>query len=164
MNLVPFIREGLESAVGDELGVTLDLPADLWPVRCHGPYVARVVYNLALNARQASDEQGSLCVRGRNVCLSRATASTLTSGRYVRLSVSDTGHGIPAKALPHVFEPYFTTKPTGRGVGLSACRAMMLRIGGDVTVESEAGQGTTFHVYLPSSFVSEPPGPPSSRD
>jgi two-component system cell cycle sensor histidine kinase/response regulator CckA len=73
----------------------------------------------------------------------------LQAGRYVRVSVSDTGSGIPPEVLPHVFEPFFTTKTAGGGIGLATCQSIVLEAGGAIDVRSVQGEGSQFDVFLP---------------
>ncbi|NOY44583.1 MAG: response regulator [Deltaproteobacteria bacterium] len=136
--------------------VDLDLEEPLWKVRADPVQVEQVLMNLALNAKDAMPDGGTLTVRTRNVRLGAQAdpddPPELPPGRYVRVSLSDTGHGMPAHVLEHIFEPFFTTKEVGQGtgLGLSSVYGIVKGHGGTVTCESTAGKGTTFHVFLPA--------------
>lgn len=119
------------------------------PTRIH-----QVVMNLVTNAFHAMEEQGGqLKVQLTEVTLSEKTmpAANLAPGRYLRLSVTDTGVGIPVDILPRIFDPYFTTKDAGRGtgLGLSVVHGIVKKQNGDIVVSSEPGRGTRFDVYWP---------------
>ena len=111
--------------------------------------------NLCTNAAHAMEENGgTLEVTLLNKNFDFETTNEfpdLTSGHYIHLSVRDTGHGIDPKFIDKIFEPYFTTKEVGKGtgMGLSLVHGIVKGYGGDITVESELGKGTAFHVYLP---------------
>ena len=115
----------------------------------------QVIMNLATNAGHAMQENGGVLeVTLANVELDDLSASRhldLDAGSYLRLTVSDTGHGMTSEIMERIFDPYFTTKDTGEGtgLGLSVAQGIIKAHGGTITVYSEMGKGTTFHVYLP---------------
>jgi signal transduction histidine kinase len=114
----------------------------------------QVIVNLALNARDAMSEGGNLFFALDEVTVSEAEDAPLPElhpGRWVRLSVKDSGHGIPAHVLPHIFEPFYTTKaPLGTGLGLAQVHGIVKQHEGEIDVVSEDGVGTTFALYLPA--------------
>src|SRR6202030_121941 len=114
----------------------------------------QVVVNLAVNARDAMPEGGKLTVKTADV--SAADAAQLAykgmpAADYVRIDISDTGTGIPADIVDKIFEPFFSTKEVGKGtgLGLSTVYGIVKQTGGFVYVDSEAGEGTSFHIFLP---------------
>jgi CheY-like chemotaxis protein len=123
--------------------------------------IHQVVMNLCANAAQAMKSTGALTVSLDVVdkADSIAATSALASGRYVRLSVRDTGTGIPANVLERIFDPFFTTKEVGvgTGLGLSLVHGIVTDLGGGIDVASKPGEGATFIVYLPSSSATAAP-------
>ena len=115
--------------------------------------IGQVLHNILLNARQAMPEGGAIKVRAENVVLK--TAAGIDS--RVRISVRDHGCGIPDDVLPHIFDPYFTTKPGGSGLGLATAYAIVARHGGNLSVQTKLGDGTLFVVDLPASEESPAP-------
>jgi PAS domain S-box-containing protein len=114
--------------------------------------VEQVFLNLCLNARDAMLNGGKLAIETEVVVVNgrfRETHPWASPGRYLLISVTDNGVGIPVEALDHVFEPFFTTKPHGTGLGLATVYGIVQRHGGFIHVYSEVGKGTTFKVYLP---------------
>jgi len=109
--------------------------------------IGQVLHNILLNARQAMPEGGTIKVRAENVDLN--TAAGIDS--RVRISVRDHGCGIPDDVLPHIFDPYFTTKPGGSGLGLATAYAIIAKHGGSLSVQTKSGDGTVFIIDLPSS-------------
>ncbi len=110
--------------------------------------ISQVLTNLVLNARQAMEDHGELAVSIRNLEINRKSGLPLRSGPYVCVEIQDTGPGIRAEHLPRIFDPYFTTKSTGSGLGLANCRAIIRQHRGHISVESEPEKGTVFRIYL----------------
>jgi PAS domain S-box-containing protein len=113
--------------------------------------IAQVIQNLVLNADQAMPNGGTLRIVAGDVEVSIDDLLPLKAGTYVKVSVEDQGVGIPENILSQVFDPYFSTKETGHGLGLSICHSVVQRHDGHITVSSEQGKGTTFQFYLPAS-------------
>jgi len=129
------------------------LSPDLYPTRVDPNQIEQVLMNLVVNAYDAMPEGGTLRLQTTNVTLQEENTLGLAPGRYVLLTVSDTGMGMTSEVLQHLFEPFFTTKEVGKGTGLGLATAygIVKQHGGEITVESEPGRGATFHVYLPAA-------------
>jgi signal transduction histidine kinase/ActR/RegA family two-component response regulator len=140
------IRESSSFVVrGSSVRCDFELPDDLWMVEMDSDQISQVVGNLLLNAKEATGEGGKVLVRGRN----RASApENLRPGRYVEIEVEDHGCGIPEENLGKIFDPYFSTKETGSGLGLATAYSIVKRHGGRLAVESTEGAGSTFRIYL----------------
>jgi two-component system, cell cycle sensor histidine kinase and response regulator CckA len=152
--------EGLEGmlrrALGERSILELRLQSAGARVRADPGQLAQVALNLVLNARDAMPLGGRLTVETSTTELTQGYARQhpgveIAPGRYVVLSISDTGHGMSPETMRHIFEPFYTTKPTGKGtgLGLATVYGIIKQSGGYVWVYSEPGQGTTFKVYLP---------------
>jgi PAS domain S-box-containing protein len=141
--------------------VTTD-PA-LWASEVDEGQIGQVVHNLVLNAVQAMDGSGTVFVRAENVTLGPPQDPLLPQGRFVRLTVRDTGSGIPRENLQRMFDPYFTTKPGGSGLGLAVTYSIVKQHGGHIRVDSEQGSGTTFSVLLPAVGQALPPEPATGQ-
>ncbi|HET9933488.1 MAG TPA: ATP-binding protein [Polyangiaceae bacterium] len=126
--------------------------------------LTQVISNLVLNAQQAMPDGGTVFLRLDTVELAQALGS-LATGRYVRVEVEDTGCGIEPQNLSRIFDPYFTTKPSGNGLGLASVHSIVQRHDGHVAVDSQLGRGTRFTVYLPAVEPSavEPSRPAGSE-
>jgi PAS domain S-box-containing protein len=153
--LQEILQESTQLALsGSSVAARFDLPPDLWTAEVDGGQIGQVIRNLVLNAREAMSTAGTVTLRARNLVLEANAVRGLPAGPYVRISVSDTGTGIPPEILLRIFDPYFSTKERGEqkgmGLGLTICLSVITRHRGTITVESPAGEGATFHVYLPA--------------
>ena len=106
---------------------------------------------MVINADEAMPEGGIVTLRAENMTLGARDSLPLEAGRYVKLSIQDQGIGIPEEYLHRIFDPYFSTKQKGSGLGLATAYSIIRNHDGYITVESELGIGTTFHIYLPVS-------------
>jgi two-component system cell cycle sensor histidine kinase/response regulator CckA len=132
--------------------------ADLWPAEVDSGQISQVIANLVVNADQAMPNGGTLHVSCDNFRYTSATTPAipdLPPGDYIRISIRDEGVGIPEKYLKRIFDPYFTTKPKGNGLGLATAYSIIKNHNGLVTVESEVHVGSTFNLYLPAAFNQE---------
>jgi len=151
------MAELLRGTLGGRIRVATDLAPGLWPVRID-PYQLEVaLVNLAVNARDAMPPEGggTLVLRTRNLRLGNSPERP--AGEYVCLAVKDTGRGMPPAVLARVFEPFFTTKVQGKGTGLGLAQVhgFAKQSGGDVTVESAPGEGTSVVLHLPRAAAAE---------
>jgi two-component system cell cycle sensor histidine kinase/response regulator CckA len=135
---------------------------DLRAIEADEGQLGRVINNLVMNADQAMQEGGTVTVVGENVTLAADNALLLQPGDYIKISVADQGDGIPADNLKRIFDPYFTTKDKGIGLGLATCYSIMKYHDGHITVESTPGAGTTFSLYLPASSLQNGPEVPDT--
>jgi signal transduction histidine kinase len=152
--LIRDFQELIRRAVGEGCQVNLVAEDQLWLCHADPAQLETAVLNLALNARDAMADGGTLEIDVRNVTLSDDAIAGVAAGPYVRLSVKDTGCGIAPDNLDRVFEPFFTTKEVGRGtgLGLSMVYGFVRQSGGHITIDSELGAGTTISLYLPKSM------------
>ncbi len=146
-DLVLGIAELLKRSLGEQITLTTVLAGNLWPTKADASELENAVLNLAINARDAMPAGGKLVIETHNVSLSAAPPA---AGDFVHISVSDTGTGMSPEILKRAFEPFFTTKDgRGTGLGLSTIYGFARQSGGDVTIESELGKGTTVNLFLP---------------
>jgi CheY-like chemotaxis protein len=148
---------------GANVECTFNLNSRLWEVEADAGQIEQVIHNLVLNAIQAMPEGGRLEIKGKNVNLQKGAIPALNAGEYVQFTVQDTGPGISAEILPKIFDPYFTTKSHGSGLGLTVCYSIVKKHDGYLTVKSIAGKGSIFYLYLPALIgrqVSETPKKP----
>jgi signal transduction histidine kinase/ActR/RegA family two-component response regulator len=143
----------LRRTIGAMVQIELDLADDLWLAMTDQVQLEVALLNLAVNAQDAMLEGGSLRLRSRNVTVVTTSQAlpALQPGDYAMLTVSDTGHGMPAEVVANAFEPFFTTKEPskGTGLGLSMVYGFARQAGGSATIESCVGKGTSVSIYLP---------------
>ncbi|HTP36290.1 MAG TPA: PAS domain S-box protein, partial [Candidatus Acidoferrales bacterium] len=144
----------LSRLLGENIAITTNLAGDLWDVSADPGQIDQIILNLSVNARDAMERGGKLTLATANVDLSESEASAMGAqpGKYARISIGDTGHGMDAETRRHIFEPFFTTKEIGRGtgLGLSTVYGIVKQSGGYIFVDSEPGAGTTFSILLPA--------------
>jgi len=136
---------------GSKAGCEFSLREDLWPAEVDVGQIGQVINNIVINANQAMPEGGIIRVAAENVIIDDGQGLPLKPGRYIRISITDHGAGIAEKHLSNIFDPYFTTKQEGSGLGLATTYSIIRKHDGQITVESKLGEGTTFHIYLPAS-------------
>src|ERR1700722_12238776 len=144
----------LRRLIGEKVKLDLVHGRDLWPVKVDVSQFEQVIVNLAVNARDAMPDGGKLTVRTANVTSADSAVLSykgMPAADYVRIDVADTGTGIPAEIVDKIFEPFFSTKEVGKGtgLGLSTVYGIGKQTGGFVYVDSEAGKGSSFHIFLP---------------
>ena len=152
LNTVVSRMEGmLRRLIGEDVTLVAALAGDLGKVKADPGQIEQVIMNLAVNARDAMPRGGKLIVETKAAQLETGQVASLPAGRYVQLSVSDTGCGMSAETASRVFEPFFTTKEIGKGTGLGLSTALGVaeQSGGTLTVESKLGTGTVFRAYFP---------------
>ena len=136
---------------GSKVKCSFDLPHDLWLAEIDVGQVSQVISNIVINADESMPQGGTISIGAKNVVLGELSALPLPKGRYVEITIADPGIGIPEVLLPKIFDPYFTTKQRGSGLGLATCYSIVKKHRGHITVQSKVGVGTTFHIYLPAS-------------
>jgi PAS domain S-box-containing protein len=157
LNLNEFVLgliELLRRTIGAPIDLSTSLAPDLWPTMADPGQVESAVLNLVLNARDAMPSGGRLVIETFNATVDagdEVSDAGMAAGDYVVLSVADTGHGMPPEVRARAFEPFFTTKGAGKGsgLGLATIYGFARQSGGNVTIYSEAGKGTTVNLYLP---------------
>ncbi len=148
----------LQRVAGEQISIEVSLDSSLSPTKIDYSQLEQVIMNLAVNARDAIEGRGTITITTRNVDLTqsdRDRRAELSPGRYVLLTVADTGVGMTEEVASRVFDPYFTTKSRGTGLGLSTVYGIVKQSKGFVYAESEVAAGTVFKVYLPV-VVGEP--------
>ena len=146
------IKESVSLALsGSNIRCGFDLPDDLWSIEVDKGQMNQVFSNLLINADYAMSTGGTINIKVENIDIKAKDSLPLQAGRYVKITIEDQGAGIHEEDLHKIFDPYFTTKKNGSGLGLSIIYSIIKRHCGYISVESRIGVGTTFHVYLPAS-------------
>jgi len=158
----------LQRAVGDAIGLRMKVVHQPWICSVDPAQLQTALINLAVNARDAMPESGEITIEVGTCNFGQAAEQigTLSAGEYVTVSLSDTGTGMPPAVMARAFDPFFTTKEIGKGtgLGLSMVQGFCRQSGGDATIESEVGRGTTVRLYLPRSRDAwEKPAPPMAE-
>ena len=159
-HLVSELRNFLRETFPPSLRVHVKYAKDLWTVTGDATQISQVLMNLAVNARDAMPQGGTLTVEAQNVELNDKASDVhldAKPGRYVAVTVADSGSGIPAELMHRIFDPFFTTKDPGNGTGLGLFTVLtiMKSHGGFVDVQSEPGKGTQFKIFFPAAEVAE---------
>ena len=159
VSIVKLVKDTVSFALsGSPVRCELSMPDDLWWVEIDEGQIGQIINNLIINAVQAMPGGGiiricaeNVIIKPEDVIIKPEDGLPLKEGKYIELSIKDQGIGIPEKYLQKIFDPYFTTKSTGSGLGLAITYSIVKKHEGHITVESQAGVGTTFHIYLPAS-------------
>ncbi|MFC1965885.1 ATP-binding protein [Chloroflexota bacterium] len=146
---------------GSNVRPQFSLPDDLWPVEVDEGQINQAITNIVINADEAMPEGGDLHIGVKNTVIKRRGAIPLTRGDYVQITFKDNGVGVSKDILDKIFNPYFTTKQKGSGLGLATTYSIIRNHEGHITVESTPTTGTTFYVYLPAI---QKPLPPEEKE
>lgn len=136
---------------GDKVKCTFDIPEDLWLVDVDKGQFGQVIQNIVLNASHAMPNGGQLHVKCENRLPAENEPTLPGANEFVKVTIQDTGGGIPAAYLDQIFDPYFSTKQEGSGLGLAITHSIINKHGGQITANSSPGVGTTFTILLPAS-------------
>jgi signal transduction histidine kinase/CheY-like chemotaxis protein len=157
-NTVENLLKMLHRLIGEDITINTELDSELWTVQADAGTLEQVIMNLTINARDAMPEGGTLTIKTENMHVDEDYCKTYTyarPGRFVCISVQDTGSGMDKEIIDSIFEPFFTTKGPGKGtgMGLSVVYGIVKQHEGWVNVYSEPGQGSTLKIYLPASSL-----------
>ena len=147
------VRDMLVPSLRGNIELICEIEDKIWPVEADLGELDLALVNIAVNARDAMPEGGTITLSARNMVLKPGSAAGALEGDFVALAIIDSGSGMPPDVLARVFEPFYTTKPVGKGtgLGLSQVHGFALQSGGAATVSSEVGKGTAVTIYLPRS-------------
>jgi signal transduction histidine kinase len=140
----------------------LDIAENLWACEVDKVQISQVISNILINASQSMSGGGLVKIQAENVTIEDGEFLPLHPGSYIKISIKDKGPGIPKKLLKKIFDPYFTTKKRGNGLGLATSYSIISRHDGYIEVKSVIGRGTTFNIYLPRSMGNSLLNGPSS--
>lgn len=141
------------STVGNNVAPELSIQPDLWDVEIDSVQIRQVFQNIIINGCQAMPNGGPMHISARNATVAEANAFQIPKGNYVVIGIRDRGCGIPKALLSKVFDPYFTTKKDGTGIGLASCKQIVERHKGKIMVESAENVGTEFIIFLPAALA-----------
>jgi len=136
---------------GSKIKIVYDFDKNLYPVQIDVGQIGQVIYNLIINAKQAMNNHGEVRISAVNVMIDDDSLFPLKNGEYVKIDISDEGEGIAPEHLNRIFDPYFSTKPDGNGLGLATTYSIIKKHDGFIKVVSEQGQGASFIFFLPKS-------------
>jgi len=148
-SLKPIVEFALR---GSRVKTLFNIDKDLWPAEIDEGQINQLITNIVINAVQAMPNGGNLFVTAVNELVDKGNSMNLAAGKYVKFSFRDEGHGIEAQDLTKIFDPYYSTRQTGSGLGLTSSYSIVRKHGGIITAESVYGSGATFNVFLPASF------------
>lgn len=145
---------------GSNVKTSIDISRDIWNAEIDPGQIAQVIENLTINADQAMPRGGRLDVTCKNIRIDKTSHIPVQPGEYIEITIKDQGEGISKTNLKKIFDPYFTTKKAGSGLGLATTYSIIKNHHGHIAVTSEINKGTVFSIYLPASPQQEKPSPP----
>ncbi|UCC11718.1 MAG: response regulator, partial [candidate division WOR-3 bacterium] len=156
LSIVELLKESAGFVLrGSNVKCEFSIQEDLWAVEIDESQISQVINNLLLNADQAMHDGGTIRIIAENHIIYNVNGLPLHKGKYVRISIEDHGIGIPEENISKIFDPYFTTKERGNGLGLTTAYSIIRKHDGYITVDSRVGRGSTFSIYLPASDESK---------
>jgi CheY-like chemotaxis protein len=135
---------------GSKSGCTFEFAGDLWAAEVDSGQIHQAISNIIINASQAMPDGGTIKIKTENAVIGADTTLPLSAGPYIRIVIEDQGIGISGKHLSKIFDPYFTTKQKGSGLGLATTYSIIKRHDGHITAHSRRDEGTVFTIYLPA--------------
>lgn len=151
ISIAKLIKDSANFALsGSNVRCAFSILDDLWTVEVDEDQISHAINNLIINAKQAMSEGGVIKVSTENITIGSENFLPLKDGKYINISIEDQGSGIPEEDLQKIFDPYFTTKQGGSGLGLATAYSIIKKHDGHITVESKPGVGTTSYIYLPA--------------
>lgn len=152
VSIAELLHETISFALsGSSILPELLISKNLWPAEIDEGQISQVINNLIINAQQAMPAGGTIEIKAENVSLDTSRKFPLRFGKYVRITIKDNGTGIAPEHMPKIFDPYFTTKKQGSGLGLTSSYSIIKRHKGHIMAESTPGEGSTFVIYLPAT-------------
>ena len=152
INAAELIKESAEFALrGSKVKLEIAFPDDLWQIEADEGQISQVINNLVINADEAMPGGGRLKISAENQAVKKSDNLPFQRGNFIRIDITDTGIGMSQEQLQRVFEPYFTTKQKGSGLGLTTAYSVVKNHNGAILVESTQNKGATFHIYLPAT-------------
>ena len=136
---------------GSNVSCSVIIPDNLYAINADEGQISQAFNNILINAAQAMPNGGTITITAKNVTLDTSNLMSLAAGNYINVTVTDTGCGISAEDQVKIFDPYFTTKPSGNGLGLASVYSIISKHGGHISVRSTLGKGTTFYLLLPAT-------------
>ncbi|MBN2039012.1 MAG: PAS domain S-box protein [Spirochaetes bacterium] len=136
---------------GSNIKTHFNIQKDLWLCEYDESQMGQLIDNLVINAKQAMPSGGTLSIEAVNTKVKLDEHPSLKSGKYIKISITDSGTGIPEHIIPRIFDPFFTTKQKGNGLGLATVYSIIKKHDGDIFVESVPGRGTTFSIFIPAA-------------
>lgn len=151
VSIAEIVKEAVGFALsGSSVNCVYSVPANLWVTEVDKGQMTQVFNNLIINSVQAMPNGGAVKIGFENISINEEEVPSLPAGDYVKITFGDKGVGIPEEQLDKIFDPYFTTKATGSGLGLSSVFSVLKRHEGHISVQSKTGAGTTFTLYIPA--------------
>jgi len=157
INIAAFIKDAaMFNLSGSNIRLNFSSQKDLWQIGADRSQISQVISNIVMNARQSMPAGGEIDIRLTKSDFLKDNLLTISKSNYIKITITDNGSGIRQKNLEKIFDPYFTTRENGSGMGLSICYSIIKKHGGYLSVSSQVGTGTTLTIYLPAISTQTP--------